>query len=74
MVTKQTAHVNLVHDGGEAGVFGVDGVDGGDGVVKVLDVLGVHLEEGGEADDHVSDAAAVLKGGVPRGEPLAELE
>ncbi len=43
-------------------------------MVEVLDVLGVHLEEWGEADDDVADSAAGLVGGGPGVEALAKLE
>ena len=50
-----TTHMNLVHDGLELPVLGTQAVDGRHGCVEVLDVLGVHLEEGRVPHHHVTD-------------------
>ena len=58
----QTAtHVDLIHNVGELGVLLIHVVDGVDGIVKVLDVLRVHLEEGRELDDDVTDPLEVRR-------------
>ena len=64
--------MNFVHDGLKLCVLLVVAVYGVDGVVEVLDVLRVHLEEGGELDDDVADAP-VLFTKSPLGHSLAEL-
>ena len=48
-------YVNLIHDGLELTVLAVEGTNGGHGRVKVLHVLGVHLEEGRIPHHDVSD-------------------
>ncbi len=67
------AHLDVVHDGGEFVVLLVHRVDRLYGVIKVLDILGVHLEEWRELDDDVADAAVALGGDVPLGHALAQL-
>ena len=65
--------MDLVHDGGELGVLVVQSVHGVHGGVEVLDVLGVHLEEGGVLDHDVSDPLELLTS-VPFLHPLCELK
>ena len=65
--------MNLVENGGKLGVLGVLDVDGGHGVVKVLDVLGVHLEEGRVAHHDVPDLLE-LGPTLPAPHPLLQLQ
>ena len=65
-------YVYLIHDGLELTVLAVEGTNGGHGRVKVLHVLGVHLEEGGVLDHDVSDPL-VLRALAPARHPLLQL-
>ena len=64
--------MNLINYGGELGVLGVERVDGVHGRVEVLDVLGVHLEEGRVLDHDVPDPL-VLGVLAPLRHPLLQL-
>ena len=64
--------MNFINDGGELGVLGVERVDGVHGRVEVLDVLGVHLEEGRVLDHDVPDPL-VLGVLAPLRHPLLQL-
>ena len=64
--------MNLINYGGELGVLGVERVDRVHGRVEVLDVLGVHLEEGRVLDHDVPDPL-VLGVLAPLRHPLLQL-
>ena len=64
--------MDLIHDGGELVVLLVLDVDDGPRVLKVLDVLGVHLEEVGKLDHDVADLL-VLRVQVPLVHPVSKL-
>ena len=52
--------MDFINNRGELGVLGVEVVDGVHGGVEVLDVLGVHLEEGGVLHHDVPDPLMLL--------------
>ena len=62
----------LIHDGLELTVLAVEGTNGGHGRVKVLHVLGVHLEEGRVSHHDVTDPLE-LRAVAPLGHPGLEL-
>lgn len=65
--------MNFINNRGELGVLGVEAVDGVHGGVEVLDVLGVHLEEGGVLDHDVPDTLVLLPL-APPSHPLLQLK
>ena len=65
--------MDFIHNGAELGVLAVQSVDRVHGGVEVLDVLGVHLEEGGIFHHNVSNPL-ILRVTVPFLHPFFELE
>ena len=65
--------MNLINYGGELGVLGVERVDRVHGRVEVLDVLGVHLEEGSVLHHDVS-YPLILRAFFPFIYPIFELK
>ena len=68
-----STHMNFINNRGELGVLGVEAVDGVHGGVEVLDVLGVHLEEGGVLDHDVPDPLVILPL-APASHPFLQLK
>lgn len=64
--------MDLIHDGLELTVLAVEGTNGGHGCVKVLHVLGVHLEEGRVPHHDVTNPLE-LRAVAPLGHPGLEL-
>ena len=65
-------YVNLIHDGLELTVLAVQGTNGSHGRVKVLHVLGVHLQEG-RVPHHDITNPLELRAVAPLGHPGLEL-
>ena len=65
--------MDFIHNGAELGVLAVQSVDRVHGGVEVLDVLGVHLQEGSILHHDVSDPLELLTS-VPFLHPLCELK
>ena len=66
-------HMDIIHNGTELRVLVVQSVHGVHGGVEVLDVLGVHLQEGSIFHHDVS-YPLVLRASVPFLHPFFELE
>ena len=66
---EKMSYVYFIHDGGKLLVVVVEAVDGGHGGVEVLDIFGVHDEEGRVPRHDVADPGV----GAPLRHTLAQL-